>query len=91
MINNSGEVLVHADYQLVQNAVNVSEYKFVRDILESPDRSKQSLINTDFGVTRKSGKNNGFFKNAKIFLLKYIGKEKPEITRQFMAYTKLDI
>ena len=87
MINNSGEILVHADYQLVQNAVNVSEYRFIRDILESSDRSKQSLIYTDFGVTRKSAKNNSFFDNAKIFLLNR--NEKPETVRQFLAYTKL--
>jgi len=56
MINNSGEILVHADYQLVRNAANISEYKFVRDILESPNRNKQFLVDTDFGVTRNNDK-----------------------------------
>jgi adenylate cyclase len=89
MINNSGEILVHADYQLVQNATNVSKYRFVRNILESSDRSKQSLIYTDFGVTHKSAKNNSFFDNAKIFLFNRNEKEKSETSRQFLAYTKL--
>jgi len=74
MINNAGEILVHADYQLVREAANLSKYKFVRDILGSSNRSSQSLINTHFGVTRNN--NNG--------------EERPETVRQFLAYTKLN-
>jgi len=55
MINNSGELLVHADYELVRNAANVSEYVFVRNIMGSSNRSEQFLIDTDFGVMRKNG------------------------------------
>jgi adenylate cyclase len=89
MINNSGEILVHADYRLVQNAANVSDYRFVRNILGSSDKSKQYLVNTNFGVTRKTAKNNSFFDNAKNFLLNKSEKENPETVRQFLAYTKL--
>jgi adenylate cyclase len=95
MINNSGDILIHADYELIRNAANVSENKDIRKIMESSDSSKQFRIDTDFGVTRKSTKNNWFFDlfdNAKIFLLnKILNKnEKPETVRQFLAYTKLN-
>jgi len=52
MINDSGDVLVHADFELVLAGINVTDRAFIRDILESPDRSKQGLIDTDFGFDR---------------------------------------
>jgi len=57
MINNSGDILIHADYELVQNAANVSEYAFIREIQGNSKRSEQLLIDTNFGVMRKNEKN----------------------------------
>jgi len=56
MINSSGEILVHADYELIRNAANVSDNTFIRNILGNSDRSEQSLVDTDFGVTRRNEK-----------------------------------
>jgi len=52
MINSSGDVLVHADFEYIRSGANVSGYDFIRDIQGSSSRSRQSLIETDFGVTR---------------------------------------
>ena len=49
MINDSGDLLVHTEFELVKNGVNVNDNNFIRDIQQSPDRSKQMLIYTDFG------------------------------------------
>ena len=51
MINNFGDILIHSNYELVQSAVNIADHEFIRTIRTSTDRTKQSLIETDFGVT----------------------------------------
>jgi adenylate cyclase len=52
MINSSGDVLVHSDFEYIRGGANVWGEKFIRDIQESSSRSRQSLVATDFGVTR---------------------------------------
>jgi len=48
MINDSGDILVHADFENVRNGVNVADRHFIRDIQESPDRSRQFLAENQF-------------------------------------------
>ena len=57
MINSSGDILLHSDIDNVRNAVNVSAQGFIRDIQESTQRNRQSLIETDFGVTHIQSSN----------------------------------
>ncbi|MDR1858930.1 MAG: adenylate/guanylate cyclase domain-containing protein [Treponema sp.] len=74
MINRSGDILIHADFELVRSGVNVSGYNFIRNIQESPDRNKQSIIETDFGVMRSSAANKNIFystwKTVKQFVIR---------------------
>jgi adenylate cyclase len=44
LINNEGDVLIHADFELVQAGANMADQDFIRSIRESPDRSRQSLV-----------------------------------------------
>ena len=53
MINDSGDILVHADYEHVRGGVNVADRNFIRDIQESSSRNRQFLIETDFDVTAR--------------------------------------
>ena len=48
MINDSGDILVHADFENVRNGVNVADRQFIRDIRESPGQSRQFLAENQF-------------------------------------------
>jgi adenylate cyclase len=50
MINGSGDVLVHPDQTLVRAGKNIRNLPFVQSILESPDRSRQTLYTNETGV-----------------------------------------
>ena len=52
LINEAGDVIVHSDNEYIRKAVNVSNQGYVRNIKESPQKSRQSLVETDDGVTQ---------------------------------------
>jgi adenylate cyclase len=96
MINSSGDVLIHSDFEYIRNGANVANMDFIRDIQESPSRSKQSLIETDFGVTRSNvsgdAPHSGFSLRQlreKPFDVIQNVIQKRNTVRQFIAYTKL--
>jgi adenylate cyclase len=47
MINSSGDILVHSDFENIRNGINVASRVFIRDIQESSSRSRQSLEEID--------------------------------------------
>jgi len=51
MINTDGDILAHIDFSFVKEGANIAAYDFISSILESPDRSKQQLLDSDFGVS----------------------------------------
>ncbi|MCL2196666.1 MAG: hypothetical protein FWB77_03535 [Treponema sp.] len=57
MLNYSGDILIHEDYELVRSGFNAADYSFVREIMERPEIYKQSLIKTDFGIFAESKEN----------------------------------
>jgi adenylate cyclase len=100
MINSSGDVLVHSNFEYIRGGANVWDEKFIRDIQESSSRSRQSLVETDFGVTRINAPDGvptgGNFlirawENLKqiIPLFSTGGGKDGAAVRQFLAYTKL--
>jgi adenylate cyclase len=62
MLNSEGDVLVHSNFELVKNGVNIAELDFVRSILDGTERSRQQLLETDFGAVEppKEPLNLGF-------------------------------
>jgi len=52
MLNSDGDILAHADYEFVREGMNIAELDFIRAIYETSDRSRQQLIETDFGVSQ---------------------------------------
>jgi adenylate cyclase len=66
MINSSGDVLVHSNFEYIRGGVNVADKDFIRDIQESSSRSRQTLIETDFGVTRTGEKVRQFLAYTKL-------------------------
>jgi adenylate cyclase len=48
MINDSGDILVHTDFENVRSGVNVADRHFIQDIQESSSRSKQFLAENQF-------------------------------------------
>ena len=48
MINDTGDILVHADSSLVRDGMNIQSVDFIRAIQDSPERNRQQLINADF-------------------------------------------
>jgi len=109
MINSEGDVLAHADFSLVRAGTNIGRMGFIRSILDSADRSRQQLLEADFGVLaspssassvlggvlspivdgvkQKITPSVDVIKDA--FGLASRGKDKK--TRQFVAFTKLNI
>jgi len=62
MLNSEGDVLVHSNFELVKKGENIAKLDFVSHILYGSDRSKQQLIDTDFGAVKppKNAVNLGF-------------------------------
>jgi len=52
LINGKGDILIHSDIANIRNTVNVSDQDYIRDIQVSVQKSRQSLIETDDGVTQ---------------------------------------
>ena len=50
LINDSGDILVHADFNLVRTGVNVAEQEFTRYIWNNPARSAQTLYTDEEGI-----------------------------------------
>ena len=48
MINGEGDILAHPDFTLVQSAVNLAGEDYIRSILDSSERSRQQLVESDF-------------------------------------------
>jgi adenylate cyclase len=97
LINSSGDILVHANFEYVRNSVNVSGQNFIRDIQESSRRSRQFLIETDFDVTRSHDGGKGplprIWEKPLDVIQNVIQSKngKDNTVRQFIAYTKLNI
>ena len=62
LLNNEGDILSYADFSLVRNGTNIAGMKFIRSILDSPEKNRQQLIETDFGVLHSAPSvNRGVF------------------------------
>jgi adenylate cyclase len=112
MINSEGDILVSSDFDLMLSAVNIADEDFIRDMLDSPDRSKQQLIESEFKFLQGSVyKRSGFSETTWSTIKPYvqpalnkiggtfdvsfpeinIGKKQQGLSRQFIAYTKINI
>ena len=49
LINDSGDIVVHPDFDLMRGGMNVADRDFIREIQESDARSRQILVDADFG------------------------------------------
>jgi adenylate cyclase len=76
MINNDGDILSHADFSLIRSAVNLSGEDFIRSILESPQRSAQQLVESDFRLLQTGERQ--------------AETETPANIRKFVAYSRLN-
>lgn len=54
MINTLGDILVHSDFSLVRSGENIADMDFIRAIMNSTERNRQQLIETDFGFSHIS-------------------------------------
>jgi adenylate cyclase len=52
LINNSGDILIYTDSELLQAGENVAQWDFIRKIRESSEREKQSFTDADFRFGR---------------------------------------
>ncbi|MCL2793014.1 MAG: HAMP domain-containing protein [Spirochaetaceae bacterium] len=77
MINSDADILSHADYSLVHSLVNLSGKDFIRAIINSPQKSRQELIESDFEFLQSQDP--------------AIATDFHEVIRKFVAFTKLDI
>jgi adenylate cyclase len=84
MLNTDGDVLSHADFSVVRTKRNIKDNEFIRAIFDSPERSRQQLIETDFGASRLSAN------DVNIGVLKSVW-EKIKSTAQFAADKSVEI
>jgi adenylate cyclase len=47
LLNSSGDILIHADFQQVRAGANMADQDFIRSMYGNPDRNKQMLIELD--------------------------------------------
>ena len=104
LLNGAGDILSHADSELVKKGVNIAHLQVIRNILDSTERNRQQLLEADFDILYNYSENSGIFTpllekisplidRASMFfktLLKIEDKESGQ-TRMFVAYTKLNI
>jgi len=76
MINSSGDLLSHTEFSLVRSGVNVYEENFIKDILQSNEKSKQHLVESDFKYLHSADS--------------ITDTGNPSVMRQFIAFTKLE-
>ena len=104
LLNTDGDILAHADFAFVREGANIADLGFIRNILESSERNRQQLLETDFGVMQSLSRSDDIvmivwekiqelFGKFLVFLNNYDffnieKKEKP--IRQFVAFTKLN-
>jgi len=48
MINTQGDILLAADFELIRSAANIANEDFIHAILDSPELSKQQIIEAEF-------------------------------------------
>jgi adenylate cyclase len=82
MINSDGEVLAHADFSLVRNAVNLTGLDFIRSFLDSSYKSRQELVESDFRLLQTGDEAaNADTQN----------EPRQNVTRQFVSFTRLNM
>ncbi|MCL2441424.1 MAG: adenylate/guanylate cyclase domain-containing protein [Treponema sp.] len=82
MINTDGELLSHADFSLLKEETNIADLDFIRSILDSPERNRQSLLESDFGImqslprTVETNAVSAFFNNISAWIQPYLDEIK---------------
>ena len=77
MINSDGDILSHTNFSLVRSAINLSSEDYIRSILDSPQRSRQQLVESEFKLLQSGDSAD-----------KAAGGG---VTRQFIAFTRLNM
>jgi adenylate cyclase len=95
MLNSDGDILSHPDSALVRAGTNIAELEFVNNILNSSERSRQQLIEADFGVLETALRAPaGIFPNIPnitSMIFPETDADKGMLTRKFVAFTKLNV
>ncbi|MCL2443174.1 MAG: adenylate/guanylate cyclase domain-containing protein [Treponema sp.] len=103
MINTDGDILSHADFSMIKEGINIADIDFILSILESEERSKQQLLESDLGILKSTlpvtssndvllSLMNKIKNTISSFISNITGKDsdKDKKVRQFVAYTKLN-
>jgi adenylate cyclase len=53
LINDAGDILIHADFRLVQDGTNVADNAFIQSVWEDTERNKQQLVYLDAEIGQK--------------------------------------
>jgi len=89
LINSDGDIVADADIERVKTQVNLSEQEIIRQIFNSPDRSKQMLAELDVQLTQNYSSSSLFS-----YLWEKISKnnkqKETKKVRHYLAYTKLN-
>jgi adenylate cyclase len=96
MINTDGDILSHSDFALVMSAVNLSGEDYIRSILDSSERNRQQLVESDFKLLqtteRPAGKNflQSALENILRDILPVANKAAGAVVR-FLRLAKIDL
>jgi adenylate cyclase len=85
LINDSGDILIHSDFRLVQDGTNMADNAFIQSIWKDPERNKQQLIYLDAGVGQDdASRANQDFIRALPKKIKRTAQTAVDIVRRFL-------
>jgi len=89
LINADGDIIADSDIERVKTQTNLSEQEVIKQIFNSPDRSKQMFTVLNVQLTQNYSSSNSLF----YFLLEKINKNSKQKeynkVRHYLAYTRL--
>ena len=104
MINSGGDILIHSDFSVIQDVINVSNLDFIKNIINSRETKEKQLVKADFGVFQPPSYSVNkdiilrIWERVKLFFQPVINMiaakdtnaNLKQQTQQFIAYTKLN-
>jgi len=89
LINADGEIIADSDIERVKTQVNLSEQEIIKQIFNSPDRSKQMLAEFDVQLTQNIPSSSSLFSYLWEKINKNNKQKEIKKVRRYLAYTRL--
>jgi len=89
LINADGDIIADSDIERVRTQANLSEQEIIKQIFNSPDRSKQMLAELDVQLTQNISSSSSLFSYLWEKINKNDKRKETKKVRHYLAYTRL--